>query len=213
MAARRAIPSIATAPTKARARPLALAAAAFIAALVGIGAGAAVTAYAVRQDAIGAVRAGPWRLLADAGTTDINPYLRAHYARTGQVPLVLAQGVMALADRDSAGTPLDGRCRYRVTGPVPPSLFWTLAAVDRHGMPLDNPAGRHAFSTEEVVRDVEGRFTIAVAAEVQPGNWLPVTGSGPFSLVLRLYQTRLSEPAGSGSRGYPMPRIETGPCG
>jgi hypothetical protein len=184
-----------------------------VALALGVGTGAGVTAYAVRLDSVGAVRAGPWRLLADAGTVEINPYLRAHYARTGEIPLVLAEGVTALADRDSAGAPLDRRCVTRITSPVPPSTFWTLAAVDRHGAPFDNPAERRAFGADEIVRQADGQFAIDVASTVQSGNWLPVSGSGPFTLVLRLYGTRLSEPASSGARGYPMPRIETVRCG
>jgi hypothetical protein len=213
VAERRVIPWIGHAPTRARTGPAALLVAVVIAVVLGVGLGAGITAYAVRLDTVGAVRAGPWRLLADAGTVDINPYLRAHYARTGEIPLVLAQGVTALADRDSAGGPLDRRCSYRVTSPVPPSVFWTLAAVDRHGKTFENPAHRRSFGADEIVRDAEGQFTIAVSAGVEPGNWLPLAGSGPFTLVLRLYGTRLSEPASSGARGYPMPRIETVRCG
>lgn len=179
---------------------------------LGIGLGAAATAYAVRLDAVGAVNAGAWRIEADAGTPAINPYLRARFARSGEIPFAQAQGVTALATVDDAGRPLDRGCVYQVTGPVPPALFWTLAAVDHDGAPFNNPAYRLSFTTDEIVRDADGAFAIAVSATVEPGNWLPVTGIGPFTLVLRLYDTRPADPAGAGPAAAAMPRIERVRC-
>ena len=174
--------------------------------------GSGLTRFSTRTDTIGSVEQGPWQLLIDAGTPAINPYLRAYFARTGQVPLAAAQGLTAVARRDSAGRRLDRNCTYRVTGPVPPALFWTLEAADAGGMPFETPTHRQSFTSEDVLRDSTGRFTIQVASRVQSGNWLPVTGAGPFLLLLRLYETPLSGAGLPISRDMAFPTVETLSC-
>jgi hypothetical protein len=62
-----------------------------------------------------------------------------------------------------------------------------------------------------VTRDSAGDFTIVIAREARPGNWLPVAPGRPFVLLLRLYDTSLS--ASSSALGADiMPNIARGRC-
>ena len=70
---------------------------------------------------------------------------------------------------------------------------------------------RHGFTSEEIVRDTDGRFTIAVAPQARPGNWLPTGGIERYTLVLRLYDTPVGV-ATRTQRDAPMPNIATERC-
>lgn len=179
---------------------------------LGVCLGLLVTAAAIRSDAIGTVRVGPWRLFVDAGTPGINPYLRARQARVGNVPIAAAQGLTATARTDNAGAMLDARCRYRVSGPVPAAQFWTIEAADMSGRPFVNAAERQGFTSADVLRDLTGQFTVMLSPEATSGNWLPLPGTGHFLLVLRLYDTGLANGGTAGAREASWPSIEALGC-
>lgn len=179
-----------------------------IGAVVGLGG----TWLAVERGAgFGAVRVGPWTAFPRNGSTEADPYARAIVARTGSLPLGLGEGLSFTAVRDSAGRPLVGSCTYRVSGRVPPTRLWTLTLETPSGTLVANPAQRYGFTSAELVRDADGRFTIAVSPDVQPGNWLPSATGGRIELVLRLYDTPLS---GTSTTIDPsrMPRIDQEGC-
>lgn len=186
--------------------------AALCAVALGTALGLALTLASIDTDTIGAASAGPWRLFLDVGTPAINPYARARMARTGAVPLAAAQGLTAIARVDSAGHLLMGHCRYRLSGSVPAARFWTLEAADPSGQPFDNPAGRQSFTSNEVLRDGSGAFTVALSPDAVPGNWLPLPGTGQFVLVMRLYDTGLMSGGAAGARGSAWPTIEALGC-
>lgn len=136
--------------------------------------------------------AGPWTSWPKAGSPDADPYAKAVIARTGQIPLNPGEGLVLEARTDSAGTKLRGRCRYAVAGDLPPARFWTLAAYEPNGTFRDNPAHRYGFTSSEIVRRSDGSFVIAVGADVEPGNWLPVAKDQDVVLIFRLYDTPLA---------------------
>ena len=70
--------------------------------------------------------------------------------------------------------------------------MWTLTAYDGEGRLISNAAQRLGFHSREIVRRGDGSFEIAISADVQPGNWLPVARNDPFQIVLRLYDTPLT---------------------
>nr|WP_210308406.1 DUF1214 domain-containing protein [Prosthecomicrobium pneumaticum] len=178
-----------------------------IACLVGFGSAALVLD---RDRPFGAVTAGAWSAWPASGSPDADPYTKAMQARSGEVPLGAGEGLIFIAEADDAGTPLSGRCSYRIVGQTPAARLWTLTAYDAEGHLMDNAVRRTSFHSREILREADGRFVIAIGPEAEPGNWLPVATGGSFRLLLRLYDT----PVGSGSdvRDLVMPRIERGEC-
>ena len=57
---------------------------------------------------------------------------------------------------------------------------------------------REGFTSTEVLRAPDGWFSIVLAPDVQPGNWLPSPrATGPVRLALRLYDTPVAASVGS----------------
>ena len=140
----------------------------------------------------GTVSVGPWTASPRIGTTAIDPYARAELSRSGAVPLAANEGLTFTATTDDTGYRLLRSCSYSVSGTVPAARFWSLTASGSDGRTMDNAAGRPAFTSRDVVRSIAGRFAIEVAPAARPGNWLPLSGEGPLTLTLRLYDTPLA---------------------
>ena len=170
-------------------------------ATAGVALGLAATFFSVErsQDTglgagvwFGAVKAGPWTGWPRSGTRDADPYARALFARNGETPLGITEGLSFIARQDSRGDLLEPRCDYSVSGAVPPARFWTLSALSPDGHILPASSARSGFTSSEVLRKTGGDFEIRVAASARPGNWLQVVHDLPFLLMLRLYDTSLS---------------------
>jgi hypothetical protein len=164
-----------------------------------------------RGVAFGAMTVGAWTAWPRTGSVDIDPYARATIARTGELPLGTGDGVAFYARTDDVGNVLDGRCTFTISGTTPTARYWTLTLYDRNGRLVANTLDRHGFTSTEIVRDVEGRFTISVAPRARPGNWLPTGGIERYVLVWRLYDT----PVGVASRTTkqdPMPAVMRRAC-
>lgn len=162
-------------------------------ALLGLALGLGATALVLARGwDPGAVAVGPWVARPRVGTTAIDPYARAALARSGAVPLAANEGLSFTATTDDTGYRLLRTCAYRLAGGMPVARLWTLTATDEAGRTLDGPAHRSAFSSTGVLRDADGDFAIAVGPEARPGNWLPLAGTGPLTLTLRLYGTPLT---------------------
>lgn len=140
----------------------------------------------------GAVAVGPWVTQPKVGTTAIDPYAQAGLARSGAVPLSVNEGLTFTATTDDTGYRLLRSCSYHLDGGMPPARFWTLSATGRDGLAIDDAARRSTFTSTDVIRDAEGHVAIDAAPEARPGNWLPLSGDGPLTLTLRLYDTPLT---------------------
>lgn len=191
-----------------------------IIAALGLWLGLAATYYSVERGhdlgfgtglVFGAVKAGPWSGWPKTGTREADPYARALFARNGETPLGVTEGLGFIARSDSGDGPLDPACDYLVTGAIPAARFWTLSAVSPEGKPLSVVGERHGFTSSELLRMIDGGFEIRVAASARPGNWLPVSRDQPFLLMLRLYDTALSANAMSVTAGV-MPSIVREHC-
>lgn len=179
-----------------------------LAAAIGLGA----TWFALsRGVAFGALTIGAWTAWPKTGSVDIDPYARAVIARSGQLPTGTGDGVAFFARNDDQGRRLDGRCNFAVTGMTPPARYWTVTLYDPEGRLVANATDRHGFTSEEVLRDSDGSFTINVAPLAEPGNWLPTGGAEQFVLVWRLYDTPIGVAMRS-SREGPMPAITRKDC-
>lgn len=183
-----------------------------IVALTGVALGLLATWYSIDEgQGFGAVRAGPWIGWPRAGTPAADPYARAAISRTGEVPLGAAEGLAFLARIDSAGRPLQKQCVYTITPPVPVARYWTLSITSPEGESQNNDFGRSSITSSEIIRTGRGAFSIILARQVQPGNWLPMSATGAFVLVLRLYDTPVSS-AASTLKDSDMPQIKRGAC-
>ena len=166
-------------------------------ALAGLALGLLATAIVITRGwSPGEVRVGPWTASPRIGTAAIDPYARAGLSRSGAVPLAANEGLAFTATTDDTGYRLLRTCSYRFSGTVPPARFWSLTASGADGRTMQNPAGRAAFTSRDVVRALDGRVAIEVAPTARPGNWLPLSGDGPLTLTLRLYDTPLAGNAG-----------------
>lgn len=135
----------------------------------------------------GSVKLGPWKVWPKLGSPEADPYMRAIIARRGDVPLATGEGLALTATVDSDGNPLDASCSYQIGSVAPAARLWTLTLYDENGRLLTSDLGRSSFTSAEIIRDADDRFTIALSRNLQPGNWLQSPPSGPFTAVLRLY--------------------------
>jgi len=165
--------------------------------LAGIAAGVGLTTFAIGGGAPYLVRQmHGWEFSPRIGSPDIDPYARARLFAEGELPLAAGEGYTLRTHADVDSAPLDAACRYRLSSPFPPARYWTVTLTDRSGRVVANLAERIAFTSAEIVRQHDGRFSIEIGPEPLPGNWLP-TGrkSGGFEIVLRFYETPLAATA------------------
>lgn len=132
-------------------------------------------------------RTGPWQRWTLAGSTDADPYTRAHFNRAGWLPLDTTAAVYFAASRDSAGEPLYSDCDYSVAGPLPVARRWTLVAYDMSGMLIEAGAGPPVVASEAMLPGPGGTVTITVSPLTSAGNWLSTAGSTRMQLLLTLF--------------------------
>jgi hypothetical protein len=179
-----------------------------IAAAVGLGA----TLLALSNGtSFGALNIGAWVAFLKTGTADIDPYARAAIARTGELPTGLGDGVAFYAKTDDAGQALDGRCDVIIAGTTPQARFWTITLYDTNGQLVGNAVNRQNFTSQEIIRKLNGDFEIQAAPRARAGNWLPTAGVARYVLLLRLYDTPIGVTTRAG-REVVMPSITTRSC-
>ena len=179
-----------------------------VAAIVGLG----MTYFALTHGAaFSGLSIGSWTALPKTGTLDADPYARATFARSGQLPIALGDGVSFTAHTDDSGKLLDGRCDVELSGITPAARFWTLTLYNPDGELVANTVSRYGFTSQEIARRADGSFDIAVAPRANAGNWLPTGGVERYALVLRLYDTAVGVST-KASREVPMPAISTRSC-
>jgi hypothetical protein len=179
-----------------------------IAAALGLG---ATWFTLTRGVAFGALTIGAWTAWPKSGSADIDPYARAMVARTGELPTGMGDGVAFYAHTDDVGNAFDGRCTFTISGMTPAARYWTVTLYSPEGRLVANTIDRHSFTSEEILRDDDGRFTITVAPLARPGNWLPTGGTDQFVLVWRLYDTAIGVAIRTTKDG-PMPAIQRKGC-
>ena len=179
-----------------------------LAAAIGLG---ATWLTITRGVAFGALTVGAWTAWPKSGSIEIDPYARATIARTGELPIGAGDGVAFYAHTDDAGDALDGRCTFVIGGMTPAARYWTVTLYDPQGRLVANTIDRHGFTSAEIVRTTDGRFTITVGPRARPGNWLPSGGIERFVLVWRLYDTPIGVASLTTKEG-PMPQIVRKGC-
>jgi hypothetical protein len=179
-----------------------------LAAAIGLG---ATWLTLTRGVAFGALTIGAWTAWPKNGSVNIDPYAHAIIARSGELPIGTGDGVAFYAHTDDAGNDFDGRCTFSISGMTPAARYWTLTLYDANGRLVTNALDRHGFTSEEIVRDIDGRFAIEIAPRARPGNWLPTGGIERYVLVLRLYDTPIGVATGTSKEG-PMPAVARKGC-
>jgi hypothetical protein len=179
-----------------------------LAAMIGLG---ATWFTLTRGVAFGSLTIGAWTAWPKSGSQEIDPYAHATIARDGELPIGIGDGVTFFARTDDAGHDFDGRCTFLLSGMTPPARYWTVTLYSPTGELVANAINRHGFTSEEIVRDVDGSFSIAVAPQARPGNWLPTGGIERFVLVWRLYDTPIGVASTTIKEG-PMPAVERKGC-
>jgi len=178
---------------------------------VALGVGFGLSYYALTDGRLfGAAVVGPWIAWPDVGSATPNPYTRGHLTRAAGLQLGLSEGVQFTATTDSAGEELTLACTYRISGKTPLATFWTLVALDTHGINLARPGEDAAMRSNAIARAEDGSILIYVGTHLAPQNWLELTGSGSFHLVLTLYDTAAF--SGFGTSSETMPVIEREGC-
>ncbi|KXG88072.1 DUF1214 domain-containing protein [Agrobacterium bohemicum] len=163
-------------------------------------------------DGFGSIKIGAWDAFPEAQTTEADPYAKSHRADAGKLLYGTAEGLSFTAANDSSGQRLTGECRYRLTGSVPPSRFWTLYAADQQGNLLDDGSGRPmALNSRTLLHGPDGGMDISVAAVAQTYNWLAVPAGANFKLVLTLLDTPVA--GSTGLIDIKMPDIQKTGCG
>ncbi len=180
--------------------------------LLALGLGLGATYLVLKGDPpFGSLTLGPWKAWPDLGSTSADPYMRAVIAQRGDVPLAIGEGLGFTATTDSDGRALDSACVYRVGADVPAARLWTFSVYGQDDRLIRTELGRSGFTSAELLRDGEDRFTIVLSRGLQDGNWLQLPPSGRFSIVLRLYDTPGA--AGTGLSESTFPAIQRMECG
>jgi hypothetical protein len=179
-----------------------------LAAAIGLG---ATWLSLTRGVAFGSMTIGAWTAWPKSGSQDIDPYAHAVIVRSGELPIGIGDGVAFYARTDGAGNYFDGRCTFTVIGLTPPARYWTVTLYNVEGRLVANTLDRHGFTSEEIVRNADGAFTITVAPLARPGNWLPTGGIERFVLVWRLYDTPIGVASTTMKEG-PMPAVARKGC-
>ena len=179
---------------------------------VALGGGVASVWFALRTpEGVGSVTIAGWTTYPDMGTPDANPYSKARAGYDGQLALGRAEGLAFVAREDANGDRLRRECRYTVAGTFPPARIWTFHAIDAKataiasGMQMSN-----SLNSQGVLFQPDNSLLLAVSPRPEPGNWLPVSGTGPMSLVLTLYDTPVA--GNSIAADLALPRIVAAGC-
>jgi len=148
---------------------------------------------------------GPWTSWVSAARTEADPYTRAHFARSGSLPLSADISRIWLARQDSEGQRLHSSCTYEIIGTPIEADWWSITPFDDKGRLIANEASRYSYTSETVALNADGTFRIALARDARPGNWLPTGGAGRLALMLTIIDqnTLLHDEEGTEPTGVP----------
>lgn len=136
---------------------------------------------------------GNWTALPYYGTPDADPYSRARFSRTADLALGRGEGLVFTAKHDSEGRQLVAECHYSIRGSMPPARLWTLFARNADHDIITIEGGKPgALHSRALLREPDNTTVTHVSRHATPGNWLALAGSGPFSLVLTLFDTSIT---------------------
>ena len=126
-----------------------------------------------------------------AARADADPYTRAHFARLGMLPLSAEMSPTYVACTDSDGSRLHSSCDYVVEGREPGTSWWSLTVFDDR-RPSHRQCRRSATPSPAttIALRPDGTFTVTLARDARPGNWLPTGGAGRLALDVHDVRSR-----------------------
>lgn len=127
---------------------------------------------------------GPWVMWTAAGRPDADPYTRAHFVRSGSLPLSSTAIHTWVARVDDEGQGLHSSCEYALQGDGLEGEWWSLTLFDEKGRLIANSAERYSFTSRTIALGADGSYIVTLARDARPGNWLPTGGAGRPVLVL-----------------------------
>lgn len=133
---------------------------------------------------------GPWMSWTAAARPDADPYTRAHFVNAGTLPVSAQVQRTLVARTDQNGDRLHSSCEYIVEGALPKVEWWSIAVFDERGRLIPNEADRYTFTGQTIALAHAGNFTVTLAREARPGNWLPTGGAGRLAIVLNIAENR-----------------------
>lgn len=166
---------------------------------IAIGLGAAWMSLRAGIDAFD-MRSGPWVTSQNFGSAQASDRERAIVAVRGLMALTASEAIYLNATTDSEGRPLDGGCRYRISGSPLPARWWSVTAYGTDSHLIPNPA--HAYSAGG-----DGSDPVLAIVGPQAGAGEVATRAGEaFELTIRAYGP------GDGLIEGPLPEIERLSC-
>jgi hypothetical protein len=182
-------------------------------AIVAVGGGIGSAWYMIEAGSRISTRTfGPWTSWTAAGRPEADPYTRAHTARNALLPISSTLEVTYRAKADSRGGRLSSACDYAVVMESLDAAWWSLAAFDGKGGLIQNQAERHAFTSDTVMREPDGRAIITLARDARPGNWLPIGGGSRVTLVLTVQDAAAAASVHEGGTPKEPPPIQRMAC-
>ena len=152
---------------------------------VGLGAAWALTSGGLGD---GGIRNGPWTTSLGYGTKATGSLTRAIVARSGLLALPAKETIYWMAKSDAAGAPLDGNCRYSLSGKPLDARWWSVTVYDDKGYLVDNPGRIWSVNGANVALDSKGEWRVTISPDKPAdGAWLPGIKGQPFQLTLRMY--------------------------
>ncbi len=152
---------------------------------------------------------GAWVMWLAAGRPDADPYTRAHFARTGSLPLSSTAIHTWEARVDDEGQKLHSSCEYALQGDGLEGDWWSLTVFDEKGKLIANAAERYSYTARTIALGADGSYIVTLARDARPGNWLPTGGAGRLVLALTRAASRPNSTTGEPdavTRGLPAIR-------
>ncbi len=157
-------------------------------------------------------RSGPWVSWTSAARADADPYTRAHFSRDGTLPLTSEIAATYLTRVDSAGNKLQPTCEYALDGVDLAAPWWSLTVFDDQGRLIENPLRRYGYTSGTVALRANGSFTITLARDVRPGNWVPTGGTRRLALLLTVLEPPTSVEGWTANEELKLPSIRRVSC-
>ena len=141
---------------------------------------------------------GPWRYSVFAGSADAGLYTRARVALGGLLALARTETLYYIAQTDSAGRPLQSRCKYRLRGEPPPARWWSITAYAEDFYLFAAQDRRYSLHGSQAILDEQGLFTLFSTPDERgvsssdstfspSAAWLHTPGDRGLIFTLRLY--------------------------